>query len=54
MAKPGARVVITLQSTESKHRYTTMKNKRNTPDRIEIKKYDPTLDKHVTYKETKK
>ncbi|GIW21781.1 MAG: 50S ribosomal protein L33 [Candidatus Sericytochromatia bacterium] len=54
MAKAGARVIITLQSTESKHRYTTEKNKRNDPDRLEIKKYDPTLNKHVIYKETKK
>lgn len=54
MAKPGARGIIVLQSTESSHRYTTEKNKRNDPDRIELKKFDPNLNKHVTYKETKK
>ncbi|KAA8983491.1 50S ribosomal protein L33 [Halobacillus litoralis] len=35
------------------HFYTTTKNKRNTPDKIEIKKYDPVVRKHVPYKETK-
>jgi len=54
MAKPGARVKIKLKSSESAHHYHTMKNKRNTPDRLELKKYDPTLRKVVTYKETKK
>jgi len=35
------------------HFYTTTKNKRNTPDKIEMKKYDPVVRKHVNYKETK-
>ena len=35
------------------HFYTTTKNKRNTPDKLEIKKYDPVVRKHVPYKETK-
>lgn len=35
------------------HFYTTTKNKRNTPDKIEMKKYDPVVRKHVMYKETK-
>ena len=33
--------------------YTTYKNKRNTPDKLEIKKYDPKARKHVTFKEPK-
>jgi len=33
--------------------YTTTKNKRTMPDKMEIKKYDPVARKHVTYKETK-
>ncbi len=45
---------ITLKSTESKHTYHSVKNKTNTPDRIEMKKYDPTVRKHVIYKESKK
>ena len=35
------------------HFYTTDKNKRTTPDKIEIKKYDPVVRKHVMYKESK-
>ncbi|MEQ8799767.1 MAG: 50S ribosomal protein L33 [Salinisphaeraceae bacterium] len=33
--------------------YTTYKNKRNTPDKIEMKKYDPVVRKHVVFKEGK-
>ena len=33
--------------------YTTTKNKRTMPDKMEIKKYDPVARKHVLYKETK-
>ena len=35
------------------HFYTTSKNKKNTPDKMEIKKFDPVARKHVLYKETK-
>ena len=35
------------------HFYTTDKNKRTTPDKIEIKKFDPVVRKHVMYKEAK-
>ena len=35
------------------HFYTTDKNKRTTPDKLEMKKYDPVARKHVTYKEGK-
>ena len=35
------------------HFYTTDKNKKNTPEKIEIKKFDPVARKHVIYKETK-
>jgi large subunit ribosomal protein L33 len=41
MAKAAARVQVKLKSSESPHVYYTMKNKRNTPDRIELRKYDP-------------
>ena len=33
--------------------YTTDKNKRTTPDKLEMKKYDPVARKHVIYKEGK-
>jgi large subunit ribosomal protein L33 len=35
------------------HFYTTTKNKKTTPEKIEIKKFDPVARKHVVYKETK-
>ncbi len=35
------------------HFYTTTKNKRTMPDKMEIKKYDPVARKHVLYKEGK-
>ena len=35
------------------HFYTTTKNKRTTPDKMEVKKFDPVARKHVTYKEAK-
>lgn len=53
MAKKGDRKHVILESTESGHSYHTNKNKRNTTERIEIKKYDPHLRKHVLYKEKK-
>ena len=53
MAKAGARENIKLRSTESAHFYVTAKNKRNTTGRLQMKKYDPVVRKHVMYKEEK-
>ena len=48
------RELIRLVSTANTgHFYTTDKNKRTTPDKIEIKKFDPVVRKHVMYKEAK-
>ena len=45
---------IKLESTAGTgHFYTTTKNKRTTPDKMEVKKFDPVARKHVTYKEPK-
>ncbi|MBP9534155.1 MAG: 50S ribosomal protein L33 [Bilophila sp.] len=45
---------IKLESTAGTgHFYTTTKNKKTTPEKLEIKKYDPVARKHVAYKETK-
>ena len=42
MAKAGNRVKITLRCSECKQRnYNTNKNKKNTPDRLELNKYCP-------------
>ena len=35
------------------HFYTTTKNKKTTPDKLEMKKYDPKVRKHVVYREDK-
>ncbi len=42
-----------VSSAGTGHFYTTIKNKRNTPDKMEMKKYDPVVRKHVAYKESK-
>jgi large subunit ribosomal protein L33 len=42
-----------VSSAGTGHFYTTTKNKRTTPDKMEMKKYDPVARKHVMYKETK-
>ena len=48
------RDLIKLVSTAGTgHYYTTSKNKRNMPDKMEIKKFDPVVRKHVIYKEAK-
>lgn len=51
--KKDVRGVIKMRSTESAHVYYTMKNRRNTPNRIELRKFDPTLRRHVLYRETR-
>lgn len=52
----SSRINIKLQSTAegSSYNITTTKNSRNTTDKIQIKKYDPTVRKHVIFKETSK
>lgn len=48
------RVTVTLQCTESGDRtYITTKNKRNNPERLELKKYSPRLKKYTLHRETK-
>ncbi|MDP2760656.1 MAG: 50S ribosomal protein L33 [Sideroxydans sp.] len=53
MAK-GAREKIKLESSAGTgHFYTTNKNKRTTPQKLEFMKFDPVVRKHVMYKEIK-
>ena len=52
-SKKGARVVIRMMGTESGHMYITSKNRRNDTARLELKKYDPFLRRHVVYREKK-
>jgi large subunit ribosomal protein L33 len=42
-----------VSSANTGHFYTTTKNKKNTPNKLEFSKYDPVARKHVTYKEAK-
>tara|TARA_B100001094_G_scaffold332162_1_gene403095 strand:+ start:5527 stop:5691 length:165 start_codon:yes stop_codon:yes gene_type:complete len=50
----GIREKIKLVSTaKTGHFYTTDKNKRTMPGKLELKKFDPTIRKHVLYKEAK-
>ncbi|HAP32083.1 MAG TPA: 50S ribosomal protein L33 [Firmicutes bacterium] len=48
------RVKVTLACPECKERnYATNKNKKNNPDRAEMKKYCPRCNTHTLHKETK-
>ena len=54
------RVQVILECTEHKNsgqpgtsRYITKKNKKNSPERLELKKYNPILKKYTIHKEIK-
>ena len=56
----GNRIQVILECTEHKEsgqpgvsRYITMKNRKNTPDRIELKKFNPILKRYTVHKEIK-
>ena len=52
MARNDIRPIIKLKSTAGTgYTYVTRKNKRNNPDRITLKKYDPIARKHVELRE---
>ncbi|MCC6817925.1 MAG: 50S ribosomal protein L33 [Bacteroidia bacterium] len=60
MAKKGNRIQVILECTEQKNsdvpgmsRYITTKNKKNTTERIELKKYNPFMKKVTLHKEIK-
>ena len=54
MATKGGREKIKLESTAGTgHFYTTNKNKKTTPEKLEFLKFDPKARKHVLYKEIK-
>ena len=42
-----------MSSAGTGHYYTTTKNRRLHPEKLETMKYDPVVRKHVSYKETK-
>jgi large subunit ribosomal protein L33 len=51
--KKGNRIIIWLKSTERGHIYHTEKNPKNDQGRLELRKYDPLVRRHVLYRETK-
>jgi large subunit ribosomal protein L33 len=53
MAKNKIRTLVKMISTESSHVYWTQKNKRSDNQRLELHKYDPTMQRHVLYREAK-
>ena len=53
MAKGGREKIKLESSAGTGHFYTTNKNKRTTPQKLEFMKFDPVARKHVAYKETK-
>ncbi|HPR06922.1 MAG TPA: 50S ribosomal protein L33 [Denitromonas sp.] len=53
MAKGGREKIKLESSAGTGHFYTTNKNKRTMPEKLELKKFDPVVRKHVMYKETK-
>ncbi len=60
MAKKGNRVQVIMECTEHKEsgmsgmsRYITTKNKKNTTERLELKKFNPVLKRYTIHKEIK-
>ncbi|WP_204040439.1 50S ribosomal protein L33 [Acrocarpospora phusangensis] len=52
MARNDVRPVIKLRSTAGTgYTYVTRKNRRNDPDRLTLKKYDPIVRRHVLFRE---
>ncbi len=55
MAKKGNRLIIGLECTETGDRvYITSKNRINTPEKLELRKYNPRLKKHTLFKEVQR
>ena len=53
MAKSARDKIRMVSTGGTGHFYTTDKNKKNTPGKMQMKKYDPVVRKHVMYKEAK-
>ena len=53
MAKAVREKIKLVSSAGTGHFYTTSKNKRTHPEKMEVKKFDPRVRKHVMYKEAK-
>jgi len=53
MAKPTSILIKMVSSADTGFYYVTRKNPRTKTEKMELKKYDPVVRKHVAYKETK-
>ncbi|HCU53755.1 MAG TPA: 50S ribosomal protein L33 [Gammaproteobacteria bacterium] len=53
MAKAIREKIKLVSTADTGHFYTTTKNRRTMPDKMEMKKFDPVVRKHVVYKEAK-
>jgi large subunit ribosomal protein L33 len=53
MAKKEREKIKLVSTAETGFYYTTTKNRKTTPDKLEFKKYDPIAKKHVVFKEAK-
>ena len=53
MAKAVREKIRLVSTAGTGHFYTTDKNKRNTPGKLQFRKYDPKARQHVIYKEAK-
>ncbi|MCX4680943.1 50S ribosomal protein L33 [Streptomyces sp. NBC_01433] len=54
MARSEVRPVVTLRSTAGTGlSYVTRKNRRNNPDRLELRKFDPVARQHVLFREVR-
>lgn len=51
--KKTDRIIVTLRSTESGHVYLTEKNRRNDTARLELRKYDPIIQRRALYRESR-
>lgn len=53
MAKGVREKIKLVSSAGTGHFYTTTKNKRTKPEKLELKRFDPVARRHVIYKEAK-
>ena len=51
--KSGRELIRLVSTADTGFFYTTSKNRKRTPDKLVLKKYDPVVRKHVEFKESK-
>ena len=53
MAKPATILIKLVSTADTGYYYVTKKNPRNTTEKLQLRKYDPVVRKHVVFKEAK-